>query len=568
MKPLGTGYQPTERLRPIQAFVMLWIVALALWPGQWSIPVQDRDEARYSQAATQMMETGDYVDIRFQEQTRYVKPAGIYWMQVVASQPFGGPEAPIGAFRLPSYFGILLISLGTAFIGARMMGSAYGALAGGIIGLSILAGAEGRIAKTDAMLVAAGTFAQLGLFQILVQPKGAPPKEFRRWPLLFWFASGLAVLIKGPIFMIFSAGTIIGYLAFTRDWRLLRRLRPLLGLIVFALVGLTWVGLITFQTDGQFLKDSVGHALLGKVSTGDDSHGGPPGYHLAFLPLMFWPGTALLGLAAVSAWKRRSEPAVIFLLSWIIPGWVLYEIVATKLPHYVMPAYPALAILAALGVKDVAEGALKGRVGLWIGLLLFMLIALALPVAAYFGIEELGGVFETPWVLGMCGAAVVTGLAGLVLLRRPTVTRAAWVSVPMVAFYALLAGAAYPKLAPYWPSHTMWRIATQLEGCQDPVFVTAGYKEPSNIFYLGTDTRLADSGAEAAQFLISNGRCGVAFVEERERESFNTRMQGRPVRELVTINGTNVTKGRQMELDMIVMGTSPLRIGEGKLRRL
>ena len=568
MNLLGTGYQPTERLKPLHALFVVWLVAIALWPGQWSIPVQDRDEARYSQAATQMMETGDYVDIRFQEQTRYVKPAGIYWMQVATTQAFGGEEAPIGAYRLPSFIGILLISLATAMIGGRTVGSAYGALAGGIIGLTILAGAEGRIAKTDAMLVAAGTFAQLALFQILVQPKGAPPKEFRGWPLLFWAASGLAVLIKGPIFTIFSASTIIGYVVFTRDWRALRRLRPLLGLVVFALVGLTWVALISIQTEGEFLRESVGHALLGKVSTGDDSHGGPPGYHLAFLPLMFWPGTALLGLAVVAAWKRKAEPAVIFLLSWIIPGWIVYEVVATKLPHYVMPAYPAVALLAALGVKDVVEGSIKARFGLWIGLVLFALVAVALPVGAYFGVRELGGNPFTPWVIGVGVSAFSVGLFGLYLLRKPSLSRVTWIALPTVVFYALLAGAAYPKLTPYWPSHNMWRVATQLEGCSDPVFVTAGYKEPSNVFYLGTETLLANSGAEAAEFLMNNGRCGVAFVEARERESFDARMQGRPVRSLATIRGTNVTKGREMELELIVMGTSPLRIGEGTLRRL
>ncbi|NRA29022.1 MAG: phospholipid carrier-dependent glycosyltransferase, partial [Parvularculaceae bacterium] len=206
MNPLGTAYRPDGKLGLAPAFLMLWLVALALLPGQWSIPVTDRDEARYSQAATQMMETGDYVDIRFQDKPRYVKPAGIYWMQVGTTQAFGGPEAPIGAYRIPSYAGILLISLGTALIGARIIGGAYGAFAGALFGLTLLAGVEGRIAKTDAMLVAAGTFAQLGLFNILVQPKGSPPRQFRGWPLLFWFASGLAVLIKGPIFAIFTVG--------------------------------------------------------------------------------------------------------------------------------------------------------------------------------------------------------------------------------------------------------------------------------------------------------------------------------------------------------------------------
>lgn len=566
MSPLGSAYRPAGSLSPGQAFLLLWVVGLALWPGQWSMPVTDRDEARYSQAATQMMETGDYVDIQFQDKPRYVKPAGIYWMQAVAAQPFGGPDAPIGAFRIPSFLGILITSLGTALIGARIMGGTYGAIAGGIFGLCLLAGAEGRIAKTDAMLVAAGTLAQLGLFNILVQPKGAPPRLFRTWPLLFWFASGLAVLIKGPIFAIFSLGTIIVYVLGTRDWRALRRLRPLLGLLVFAVVGLTWVGLITYQTDGEFIRESVGHALLGKVAEGDDAHGGSPGYHLIATLLMFWPGTIFLGLAVAAAIRRRSDPAVIFLLGWLLPGWLIYEAVATKLPHYVMPAYPALALLCALGLKD-AVGGLRSRGAMAIGLVLFALGTIALPVLAWVGITDMDGTFATPWNLSMVGALVLTLIMGLWQLRKPSLGGAALTAAPVVLFYAILGEGALPRLNVMWPSHSVWQVASRIEGCDDLRFATAGYREPSNVFYLGTDTILGDA-PDAARLLREDPACGVAIVDRREREAFDAALGVIAVRELAVVTGTNVSKGRALSLSIIVRDDSRLEIGEGTLRRL
>ena len=90
----------------VRAWIVLMLVAvLAHLPGLFSIPAMDRDEARYAQASRQMMETGDYVDIRFQGDPRHVKPSGIYWLQVITTQPFGGEDAPIGAHRLPSFFG-------------------------------------------------------------------------------------------------------------------------------------------------------------------------------------------------------------------------------------------------------------------------------------------------------------------------------------------------------------------------------------------------------------------------------------------------------------------------------
>ncbi|MEM9840496.1 MAG: glycosyltransferase family 39 protein [Pseudomonadota bacterium] len=566
MSPLGSAYRPAGSLSVGQAFLLLWVVALALLPGQWSMPVTDRDEARYSQAATQMMETGDYVDIRFQDKPRYVKPAGIYWMQVASSQPFGGEDAPIGAFRIPSFFGILIISLGTALIGARIMGGTYGAIAGGIFGLCLLAGAEGRIAKTDAMLVAAGTLAQLALFNILVQPKGSPPRLFRTWPFLFWFASGLAVLIKGPIFTIFSVGTIIIYVLATRDWRALRRLRPLVGLVVFAVVGLTWAALITYQTDGEFLRESVGHALLGKVAEGDDAHGGPPGYHLIATLLMFWPGTIFLGLGVMAAVRRIKDPAVIFLLGWLVPGWIIFEAVATKLPHYVMPAYPALALLCALGIKDAVSGVRSG-IANGVGLVLFALGTVALPILAYVGITDMDGDPFAPWTIAMAGTLVLTLIIGLWALRKPSLSGAATVALPVVLFYAVFAEAALPRLQVMWPSNSIWQVASRIQGCDDLRFATAGNREPSNVFYLGTDTILGD-GAEAAALLRTNAACGVAIVDRREREAFDAALGGIPVRELAVVKGTNVSKGRALEMSVLVRADSPLRIGKGELRRL
>ncbi|MEM7739907.1 MAG: glycosyltransferase family 39 protein [Pseudomonadota bacterium] len=550
---------------------MLWLVGLALFAGQWSMPVTDRDEARYSQAATQMMETGDYIDIRFQDQPRYVKPAGIYWMQVVTTQPFGGPDAPIGAYRLPSFLGILIASFLTGWIGARIAGGPAGALAGGLLGFSLLAGVEGRIAKTDAMLLASGTLAQLGLFMILVQPKGTPPQSFRPWPFLFWFGGGLAVLIKGPIITMISAATIAGYVGLTRDWRALRRLRPIIGLIVFAVVGLTWVALITIQSEGEFIKESVGHALLGKVAEGDDAHGGPPGYHTAVLPLAFWPGTALLVLAGVVAWTRRHEPAMAFLLSWLLPTWIIFELVATKLPHYVLPAYPALAILAAIGVRDARDLLQHKRVrrGHLAALCLFGIVTLALAGLPYLAIvlAEIESEMVTPAHIVTSIMGVVSLVVGIWAFHRPTITKVAMAALAPLAYYTVTIGGAVPQLQAMWPSQTIAKVASQIEGCTDLHFATAGYREPSNVFYLGTETLLTDAEGAAA-FLRDHPSCGVVIVDRREADAFAEAAGGQKLRELALVKGYNATKGRELEMRVLVHTDSQLRLGQGEFRRL
>ncbi|MCQ8186224.1 ArnT family glycosyltransferase [Parvularcula maris] len=567
MTPLGTGFRPAGKLGIAQGLFVLWICALALFPGQWTMPVTDRDEARYSQAATQMMETGDYVDIRFQEDPRYVKPAGIYWMQVASTQPFGGPDAPIGAYRIPSFLGVLLTSLVTAMIGARAFGGAAGALAGVLLSLTLLAGADARMAKTDSMLMLTGTLSSLALFQILVQPKGSPARQFRGWPLVFWLANGLAVLIKGPIISIMTVLTILFYVAFTRDWRALRRLRPLPGLLVFALVGFSWIALITFQTEGEFLRESVGHAFLGKVAEGDDDHGGWPFYHTSMLAVMFWPGTALLGLGVAAAWVRRREPAMVFLLSWLVPFFVVYEIVGTKLPHYVLPVYPALALLCGLGVKEAPRllSGFGGKLVHGLFLLIFILGCAALAGGLWYGVQDLEGEM-TVWIWATIGTLIAAALASILFLRKPSFSGATYAALPIVAFYAVFGGVALPRFEPMWPSHGIWQIAQRIEGCERINAATAGYREPSNVFYLGTKTELTD-GEGAAAFLRRNRRCGLAVVEAREMETF-TAAYGRPVRSLGTVRGTNVSKGRAMELQLLVAEDSPLRLGDTRQGRL
>jgi 4-amino-4-deoxy-L-arabinose transferase-like glycosyltransferase len=558
---LGTADRSFSRLGPGAAFLLLLFVTLAVYPGQWTMPVTDRDEARYSQAATQMMETGDYIDIRFQEQPRYVKPAGIYWMQVAATQAFGGPDAPIGAYRLPSFAGILLASLGTAMIGARIYGGLWGAVAGGIFGFTLLAGADARMAKTDSMLTAAGVFAHLALFKILTLPKGTPKGRFFGWPLLFWFASGLAVLIKGPIITIMSVLTILAYVIVMRDWRALARLRILPGLLVLAVVGLTWVALITIQTDGEFLRESIGHALLGKVAEGDDDHGGWLLYHTSLLPVLFWPGSIFLGLAIAASFRRRKEPAVVFLLAWFLPFFVLYEIVGTKLPHYVLPVYPALALLCGLGLRDASEiFASRWRWLHALGMLVFALSGAALLAAAYIGIDDLDGDPFSLWNIALYASVVLTIVAGLILLRRPEPSSVAWAAGAAILFYGALGEGAVPRFKEMWPSHTVWEVASRIEGCEDLRFATAGYREPSNVFYLGTETELTD-GAGAAAFLLEDPSCRVAIVDRRETEAFAAEIGTFPLRSFGTVTGTNVSKGRALELTIYVVAASDLRLG-------
>ncbi len=91
----------------------------------------------------------------------------------------------------------------------------------------------------------------------------------------------------------------------------------------------------------------IGRDFLSKIGSGQESHGAPPGYYLLLFWATFFPGAMLTAPAVPAIWAARREPGAKFLLAWVVPSWIVLEIVITKLPHYVLPIYPAIAILLA-----------------------------------------------------------------------------------------------------------------------------------------------------------------------------------------------------------------------------
>ena len=138
--------------------VLIVVALLAFVPGFFQIHPVDRDEARFAQATKQMIESGDYVDIRFQDETRYKKPVGIYWLQAVGvklADAAGVPHAhtTIALYRIPSLLGAIGAVLVTYWAALAFVARRAAVLAGIMMAASILLGVEARLAKTDAMLL-------------------------------------------------------------------------------------------------------------------------------------------------------------------------------------------------------------------------------------------------------------------------------------------------------------------------------------------------------------------------------------------------------------------------------
>jgi len=175
------------------------VAFLAGLPGMLAVPPLDRDESRFAQATAQMLESGDFVVIRYQEEPRFKKPVGIHWLQAASVSLLSNPEdREIWAYRIPSLLGAMLAAAACAWGAAAFFGQPAGLLAGAMLGTTFLLSTEALIAKTDAVLCGTTTLAMAGLARIYAEARDGPPAGRRAW-LLFWIGLSLGTLVKGPV---------------------------------------------------------------------------------------------------------------------------------------------------------------------------------------------------------------------------------------------------------------------------------------------------------------------------------------------------------------------------------
>ncbi|MGB6396619.1 MAG: phospholipid carrier-dependent glycosyltransferase, partial [Bradyrhizobium sp.] len=305
------------------AFLLLCGLLLFL-PGFFNIPPIDRDEARFAQATKQMVETGDFVDIRFQDDVRYKKPVGIYWLQSAAVETvsaLGLPRAElrIWVYRIPSLVGAIgavLLTYWTALAFVTRRGAVLAAL---LVCSSVLLGVEARLAKTDATLLLTVVAAMGALARVYLSwQRGEDPEHPPwSWPAIFWTALAGGVLLKGPLILLFVALTIVTLAILDRSASWLWRLRPVWGLMWTLVLVLPWFVAIFWRAGDAFFADSIGGDMLSKLSA-QESHGAPPGLYLVLFWITFWPGAPLAAMAAPAVWRARREPGAQFLLAWLV----------------------------------------------------------------------------------------------------------------------------------------------------------------------------------------------------------------------------------------------------------
>ncbi len=571
MSPLDSRFTPFKAA--LAAACLALIAGIA---GVFTMPVIDRDEARFAQATAQMLESGNYVEIRFLDTARNKKPAGIHWLQAASVAAVSSEAArEIWAYRLPSVLGAMLAAAFTALAGARLYSSGAGLAAGGLLGVSVLLGVEAGIAKTDAMLTAAVALAFFAFTALRQSAEIADPAKRRNaarlWAVIWWAALGAGALVKGPVAPFCAGLAVIALCALERriDWA-----RPLAfwpGPLVAALFVLPWLIAVQVATDGGFLAGALSGDLGPKLVSGDEGHGAPPGYHLLLLPLLFFPGIALLPAgvrAAVKDWRASSQPvarsagvAAKIIACFVVPTWIAFEILPTKLPHYVLPTYPALAVLAGLGFERLRETA---RLWSVVGAALLLVSAFIYAVAMRYVAVSFGGPQAMAYILG--GVLLFIVAAALVMMWR----RRATASLAILAAAGLVwHGAARGVVAPGAQDLFLSAPAADAVAALQPggalAPVISSYTEPSFAFLTGGDLALASPEAilagapdpsAAAIYVIDNARWyeGADARAEADRRTavFQSLLSAACAFE--TVEGINYSRGAETTLFVIFTG--------------
>ena len=511
---------------------------LLLWlPGLFTLPPTDRDESRFAQASKQMIETGDYVRIMNGTEARNRKPIGIDWLQApfaLAAQALHlAAQNPIWPYRLPSLLGGIVAVLATYEIGRSLGDSRAALVAAAMLAASVILVVETHLAKTDAALLGATTVAMAVLVRAFLGHTVS-----RGQAAIFWIALGVGILLKGPITPMVAGLAALSLVVVERRARWLLALRPRPGVVLMLLVVLPWFVAIGLATHGAFFRDALGGDLGRKLASGDDAHGAPPGTHLLLLPLLAFPATVPVLLSLPRWWRDRREAATAVLLAWVVPSWIVFEAVPTKLPHYTLPLLPAVFLLAARALRHGRPGRFWTGVsvaGAALATVILGLGAAALPPAVH--AEAWLGV---PALL----AAVLVGWLAL----RPERPGLALAAMPL--FTLALLGWELPNVTPLWIAPRVEQ-ALRESGLAGQTLVSVGFHEPSLMFLAGTATLLAPSG-DAGADEVAAGHANAALVSDRDDQAFQAEAarHGLSLAAVTTISGFNYSRGRSTVLTL------------------
>ncbi len=468
---------------PRRGLWWLLLAALLIWFGNLEYcKLTKPDEGRYAEIAREMVATGDWVTPRLDGLKYFEKPALQYWATAAAFTVFGEHEWTARLWTtLTALAGILMV-----FVTARRLwGAEAGLVSAAVLGSSLLFVALGHMNTLD---MSVSFFMAVGLCGfLLAQRDGAEARETRRWMLVAWAALAGAVLSKGLIGIVLPGAVVVLYTLIERDWRLWRRMHLVGGVLVFLLIAAPWFIAVS-RANPEFAHFFFIHEHFERFTTKAHHRYAPWWYFIPVLALGILPWLLVMGDALARAWKaggaaERFKPRR-FALIWVVFIFLFFSKSDSKLASYILPIFPALALLIGERLARIAP-----RRAFWLVLPVAVLAVVALAVSPY--AERFAGAeSEIPyyreygvWVMAAAALWLAATVLGLYWLYRGKLRQ----GILAAAFGGLiLAQGVITGHEALSPTSSTWTLAQQVKPYDKPSipFYSVSVYDYSLSFYL------------------------------------------------------------------------------------
>jgi 4-amino-4-deoxy-L-arabinose transferase-like glycosyltransferase len=515
----STPYSRSPTIFALGAILVIFAVAWFANLGVRGLFIPD--EGRYAEIAREMLAAGDWITPRLNDLKYFEKPPLQYWLTAATFALFGQDEWT--ARFPPALLGFLAIAI-VGFTANRLWNARAGFLAAAILGSNWAFYLSGQYLTLDMTLSA---FLTLSLCSfLLAQREQASAKENFYWMLVAWASAALAVLSKGLIGVVIPAIALVSYTAFTRNFGVWRRLHPMAGLGMLLLVTLPWFVLVQHHNP-EFFQFFFVQEHFQRFAQNGHSRAGPIWYYLPIVLIGFMPWTpALLYFVYRPRTSANQDdnprPAhfsvTAFCIAWALSIIVFFSVSHSKLPAYVIPAFPAVALLLAHRFQNVVS---VFKWCAWItacigGLMLFGVSRL--PNWSKFVAIGPDGIASLAWLYGAAGMLVVSGLLGAWLASRARARMG-------MAFGALIIGAfAFWTLVFQFLDRTevhfsAHHLGEQLARSAKPFhaelpFYSVGQFDHSLPFYLGRTVTLVNVRGELGPGIEAEPHKAIATIEQ------------------------------------------------------
>tara|TARA_B100000686_G_scaffold101047_1_gene108248 strand:- start:448 stop:2121 length:1674 start_codon:yes stop_codon:yes gene_type:complete len=500
------------------------LVFICFFSSLNTIPPLDRDESRYIQATVQMVESKDFINIMFLDTPRLKKPPGIYWMQALSSTIVKNilflEKAPLWSYRLPSAIAASISVWLTFLLGKLLFGRTQGFFAALLLLSSPLVFIESHIAKTDSVLMACVLFI-IYIFAKIIFDSKFKDNYLSKYLILFaWLVMGFAFLIKGPLIILFIFFMAIFFRIFS-GINFIKECRIITGFSIFLLISLPWFIIINLGANSEIFVSSIKKDMLLKLISVQESHGAPPGTYFISSIVTAWPIFLFIIPTIIWSYKNKHNKTIIFLLSSILPAWISFELIPTKLLHYILPLLPSLAILTSamiiymltnrsillsldkLYIKLISIFPAFGGIVISIGILFIaksfgegLTVSVLIIAIIYF----LGSIYSgySIFTRNYMNALLTVICTNLIALN--------------IIFIFLPS-----QLDKIWVSEKIYEYINEKN--IDATFALLGYSEPSLLYRLGSNTKISTSNEEAIKFILKHN-FKYLIIEDSYLEEF------------------------------------------------